>query len=418
MYESNVMRDILINEGYIESEEMINSDIIIINTCSVTNMADKKSIKVIKHAIRENEKALLIVTGCSSQNKKEVYEKIEGIDILLGNINKSKIVDYIKRYFEEKLRQVDIRSMTHLSFEAMKLNNFNHTRAFIKIQDGCNNFCSYCIIPYVRGNIRSKELEDVLKEAKTLVQAGHREIVLTGIHTGNYGKDIGTSLSSLLSFLVKIKGLERIRISSIEIVEIDESVLDVIKHNNIIVDHMHIPLQSGCDTVLKRMNRRYDMKYFENKIKVLREIRPDMSITTDVIVGFPGETDEEFQQTIESIKRLSFSKLHVFPYSKREGTVASTLENQVDEKIKKDRVKVLLSLSKELEDDYANKFIGKTLTFLPEVYKDGYLIGHSGNYLLVRIKGEKKELGKIKEIVVTGYKNSYIEGNWKEKVLL
>ena len=239
------------------------------------------------------------------------------------------------------------------NFEPMMLNNFNKTRAFVKIQDGCNNFCSYCIIPYTRGNVRSKDKQRVLKEIQLLVDEGHKEVVLTGIHTGNYGAEFADyKFADLLKDIVKIDKLERLRISSIEITEINDDVMEVIKENNILVDHMHIPLQSGSDAVLKRMNRKYDKEYFINKIKKLRKIRPNISITTDVIVGFPGETKEEFEETIETIKKIEFTKLHVFPYSKREGTKAAIMDGQVDENIKKKRVKILLQLSKELEYNY------------------------------------------------------------------
>lgn len=301
--------------------------------------------------------------------------------------------------------------MEDVPFESMTLNNFNKTRAFVKIQDGCNNFCAYCVIPYTRGDVRSKKREDVLKEVCTLVENGHKEIVLTGIHTGNYGAEFKDyDFANLLEDLVLIKGLERLRISSIEITEINDRVLDVIEKNDILVSHMHIPLQSGSDTVLKRMNRKYDIAYFKDKINTLRSIRPDISITTDVIVGFPGETDEEFLEMVQNIKEINFSKLHVFPYSKRNGTVAATMENQIDESLKKKRAHVLLELSKELEVNYMNQFIGKEVEFIPEVYKDGYLLGHTGNYLSIKQKGLEQELHKSKMVVIQYIEYPYCIG--------
>jgi len=387
-YESNVMKDDLINNGFIESD-VDNSDIIIINSCTVTNSADNKTMKLIRHVRNNYKDVILVVVGCFVQAKKDDLSSILG-DILLGNRNKSMISSYINRYLLNRERIEDVKSLENVSFERMCLNNFKHTRAFIKIQDGCNNYCSYCIIPYVRGNVRSKPKDEVISEIKTLVSSGHKEIVLTGIHTGNYGCEFDNyDFASLLNDIVKIDGLERLRISSIEITEVNDRVIDVIKNSDILVDHMHIPLQSGCDEVLKSMNRKYNVDYFINKINELRKIRPFISITTDVIVGFPGETDEMFLNTVSNIKKIGFTKLHVFPYSKRNGTKASLMDNQVNEDIKKRRTHILLDLSKELEIDYMNKFVGSTVSFIPEVSKDDYLIGHTGNYLLIKCKGDK-----------------------------
>lgn len=397
-YESNVMSDKLKNAGYIEVGVDEEADISIINTCTVTNTADSKSMKMIRHVIKNNPSAIIVACGCMVQNKKE---EIDGVDIVLGNIGKSHIVEYIKEYQETQKNIYDVRKMEDVPFEEMALNNFNKTRAFVKIQDGCNNFCSYCVIPYTRGDVRSKPRVDVLKEVCTLVNNGHKEIVLTGIHTGNYGAEFQDyDFAELLKELVLIEGLERLRISSIEITEINDKVLDIIKNNNILVDHMHIPLQSGSDAVLKRMNRKYDIKYFIDKINTLRSIRPEMSVTTDVIVGFPGETDEEFNEMVENIKKIKFTKLHVFPYSRRNGTVAADMDNQIDEGLKKKRAHVLLELSKELELEYMNKFIDREVEYIPEVYKDGYLIGHTGNYLSIKQKGLESELHKPKKAVI------------------
>lgn len=411
-YESNVMRDALLNKGYFEVGLKEKADITIINTCTVTNTADSKSMKVIRQAIRRNENAIIVVCGCLVQNKKEEVSKIDGVDIVIGNINKSKIVDYIEKYIEEKKQEVDVRNIMNTNFEPMMLNNFNKTRAFVKIQDGCNNFCSYCIIPYTRGNVRSKDKQSVLKEIQLLVDEGHKEVVLTGIHTGNYGAEFADyKFADLLKDIVKIDKLERLRISSIEITEINDDVMEVIKENNILVDHMHIPLQSGSDAVLKRMNRKYDKEYFINKIKKLRKIRPNISITTDVIVGFPGETKEEFEETIETIKKIEFTKLHVFPYSKREGTKAAIMDGQVDENIKKKRVKILLQLSKELEYNYMEKFIGQKVIFIPEIAKEEYIIGHTGNFLNVKYRGNKNDLNKDIEVKINNIEYPYCIGS-------
>ena len=384
-YESNVIRDIFLNEGYEESNS--NVDIAVINTCTVTNTSDSKSLKVIKHTIKNNPNAIVIVCGCFSQINPDRLKDMEGVSIVLGNYNKSKIMDYINQYKKDKKQIIDVRELNDEKFECMKLNNFNKTRAFVKIEDGCENFCSYCIIPYSRGKVRSKLMEEVLDEINTLVNNGHREIVLTGIHTGHYGADIKEyDFSDLLNEICKIKGLERLRISSIEITELDDKFLETLKNNKIIVDHMHIPLQSGCDKTLKEMNRKYDVAYFKDKIKKIRSIRPNISITTDVIVGFPNETEDDFNTTVNTIKEIKFTKLHVFPFSVRKGTVAETMENQIDEKTKKERVHILMNISKELELDYMNKFVGYEVEFIPEVLKDGYIIGHTGNYLQIKSK--------------------------------
>ena len=386
-YESNVMRDLLLNAGYKEAQENEKADIAIINTCTVTNTADSKSLKVIRHTIKENPNAIVIVTGCFSQINPDKLKDLEGVSIVLGNHDKSKIIEYLDKYNEEKKQISNIYKMDEVPFETMKLNNFNKTRAFVKIEDGCENFCSYCIIPYTRGKVRSKKVNDVLEEVTALVNNGHHEIVLTGIHTGHYGADLeNADFSDLLELICKIEGLERLRISSIEITELNDKFLDVLSKNPIIVDHMHIPLQSGCDKTLKDMNRKYDVEYFINKINAIRKIRPDISITTDLIVGFPGETEEDFIETLETIKKVEFSKIHVFPFSVRKGTVAEKMDNQLSEVVKKERVKRVLELSKELEIKYMEKFLGKEVLFIPETKREEYVIGHTGNYLLIKAK--------------------------------
>ena len=404
-YESNVMKDNLINNGFVYSD-VDSADVVIINSCSVTNSADNKTMKLIRH-VRNNYDVILVVVGCFIQSRKDDLSSIPG-DILIGNKNKSIISNYINRFLVNRERIVDIYDVANADFETMKLNNYDHTRAFVKIQDGCNNFCSYCIIPFTRGGVRSKDKNDVINEVKCLISNGHKEIVLTGIHTGNYGDD-NYDFACLLSDLVKISGLERLRISSIEITEINDRVIDIIKNNNVLVDHMHIPMQSGSDTILKSMNRKYDMSYFFDKINLLRSIRPDISITTDVIVGFPGETDELFLETVDSIKKIGFTKLHVFPYSRRSGTVADSMDNQIDECIKKKRVKVLLDLSRELEISYMSKFKGSVVSYIPEVVRDGYLIGHTGNYLLVKCRDSNFN-HESRDVLITDIEYPYCIG--------
>jgi len=400
-YESQIMEEKLEAAGYKKAE---NPGICIINTCTVTNTADSKSFKIIRRVKREYPEAIIVVVGCLPQNKKEDVEKL-GVDIILGNKNKSEIVSYLKKY--NKKQTTDVYSLDNVPFECMQLNNFNLTRAYIKIEDGCNNYCSYCIIPYVRGNVRSKTHEEVLIEANSLIKNGHKEIVLTGIHTGHY-HDKNYDFSDLLIDLLKIKGLERLRISSIEITELNDKFLNVLKNNKVLVNHMHIPLQSGSDEILKLMNRKYDKEYFISKINKIRKIRPNMSITTDVIIGFPGETEELFEETVETIKKIKFSKLHVFPYSNRKGTPADTMPDQVPNEIKKTRVKKLMELSKTLEIEYMNKFIGEELEFLPEIEKNQKAIGHTENYLL--IKTNKCKLNNLQKVRLVNVNYPYIEG--------
>ena len=403
-YESEVIENLFENRGYVKSD---NPDVCILNTCTVTNQADSKSRKMMRSLRRKYPKAILAVMGCMIQNKKD---KDIDADIIIGNKHKCEIVNYVEDF---KNKIYDVSSMDEAEFEDMVLNNFDLTRAYIKIEDGCDNYCSYCIIPYVRGHVRCKKHEVIIKEAKSLVQNGHKEIVLTGIHTGHY-HDGSYSFASLLKDLVKIDGLKRLRISSIEITEINDEVMDVIKNSNILVNHMHIPLQSGSDTILKKMNRKYDKNYFIKKIEKLREIKPDMNVTTDVIVGFPSESDDEFLETIETIKKIHFSKIHVFPYSDREGTLASKMDNKILGPIKKNRVKKLLELSKDLEIEYMNRHIGMELTFIPEVYENGYLTGHTANYLLLKVKGEESFLGHEVLVKISKEEYPYLLGEIKK----
>lgn len=384
MYESEFIINLLKENNYTIKEFDDVCDIYIINTCTVTNQSDIKSRKMIRSAIRKNKEACIVAMGCFVEANKSFRE--EGVSIYLGTKDKSKIIELLDKYYNEKEIIEHLNNNDKNSFEDMYIKNFpGRTRAFVKIQDGCENFCSYCIIPFVRGKCRSKKFEIVISEITDLVKNGYKEIVLTGIHTGNYGIDINKTFKELLQEIVNIKGLERLRISSIEVTELNDEVLEVIKNSNVIVDHLHIPLQAGSDRILKLMNRKYDLKYFENIINKLQHIRPNISITTDIIVGFPEESDEDFNETIKTVKKIGFSKIHVFPYSIRNKTVASTMK-QVDSQVKKIRAKQLLEISRELELKYLNKFINKSETVLIENSKDGYSYGHTGNYMYVKIK--------------------------------
>ena len=386
-YESEYVINLLKNNNYEIKSFNDPCDVYIINTCTVTNTSDIKSKKMIRKAISNNPEACIVAMGCFIEANKDY--NIEGLDIVIGNKDKNKIVELLDEYFSKKETIKRLYSEIPQEFEDMYIEDFpGRTRAFVKIQDGCENFCSYCIIPFVRGKCRSKDFNKVLEEVETLVKNGYKEIVLTGIHTGNYGVDLNTNFASLLKELIKIDGLKRLRISSIEITELTDEVLDIIKDSNIIVDHLHIPLQSGSNTILKLMNRKYDLDYFYKKIEKIRSIRKDIAITTDIIVGFPMETDELFNETLTTAKELAFAKIHVFPYSERKGTKSATFDNKVEPSIKKMRARELLKLSKELEIAYANKFIGRKLEVLTEEIKDGNTYGHTSNYLHVKINKE------------------------------
>lgn len=396
-YESNFMKEALVKNGFSFCNLNEKCDILILNTCTVTDTSDKKSLKEVRRLKRENPNAILVVCGCSVQNDKTKYDDL-GINILMGNINKSNIVSIIEKYLDDKTPVEYVAKTRDLPFENMEVDISDHTRAYIKIEDGCDNFCSYCIIPFVRGKKRSKDFSLVLREVQHLANNGYKEIVLTGIDTGGYESN-GKDLTDLIHEMSKINGIERIRQSSIEITQINDKFIEELKNNKKICDHIHIPLQSGSDSILKLMNRKYDLKYFFDKIDMIRSVRPDISITTDVIVGFPGETEEMFLETMETCKKINFSKIHAFPYSERKGTKASMMDGKVPESVKHERVKKLLELSDSLEKSYYDKFKGKKLDVLIEEVSEFGSKGHTSNYLMVHIN-EKLQKGEIYNLIV------------------
>ncbi|MDE6241711.1 MAG: tRNA (N(6)-L-threonylcarbamoyladenosine(37)-C(2))-methylthiotransferase MtaB [Anaeroplasmataceae bacterium] len=406
IYESNALKNELIKKGYEVGEPTPFCDAYIINTCSVTNMADAKSRRMIHRLAKLNPDAVLCVMGCYSQTNKEALE-LDGVDILVGNGNKLDILPMLEdklldKTIEKKIELLDI--FNHREYEPLEVTTYDHTRAFVKIEDGCENFCTYCIIPYARGPVRSKPADEVINEIKRIVNEGYLEVVLAGIHTGRY-QDQSTNLSSLIQrILTEIPRLERLRLSSIEINEVDDDFIKLMSNSKILADHLHLPLQSGSDAVLEKMERKYNTDFFLKKIEKIRSVRTDISITTDVIVGFPYETEEEFIASVEFIKKVNFSKLHVFPYSMRKGTKACSFP-QIQESIKKERTGKLISLSKELEADYAKKFIGSVVeVIIEQIFDDTYMVGHSSNYLQIYIaKNEtylkKNVLVKIEKIL-------------------
>jgi len=395
IYESELVTNILKNNNYTVVDFEDKADIYIINTCSVTNESDKKSRKMINRAKKNNPAAIIIVMGCYSQVNAEDID----VDIVLGNKDKSKIVEIIEEYIKTKQKKKIIYDLTKVEFEKMEITNFDsHTRAFVKIQDGCNAFCSYCIIPYVRGRVRSKDPEDVIKEVTTLVEKGYKEIVLTGIHTGRYGTDINTTLEELLNKLVNIPNIYRIRLSSIEINEITPGIKELLKENKVMAKHLHIPLQSGSNKILKLMNRRYNKEEFLSMVDNLRDI-PDISLTTDLIVGFPNEGEEEFNETIDTLKKIGFTKIHTFPYSKRKGTPAAIMDNQVFPEEKKKRVHRILDLSNKYEHNFYESKIGKIYDGVVEVHSNGTTIVHTSNFIPVIINDIVEE-GTIVDVKI------------------
>lgn len=420
-YESESMANALEANNYHKADDNHQPDLIIVNTCSVTSASDGKSRQMIHREHKNYPNALLIVCGCYSQMASNLISQIEGVKIIIGTKYRKELINLINEYEmnKEQIIKVD-NSREDKEYERIMVNTYNdNTRAFIKIQDGCNNFCSFCIIPYARGPVRSRPKEDILEEAKILVAKGFKELVLTGIHTAGYGLDLKDySFTDLLKDLLGVlPSYERIRISSIEESEIPDELIELISNDARIVPHLHIPIQSGCDSVLKRMNRKYQTSDFERMVRKIRARIPNISLTTDVIVGFPGESEEEFKATVGFIKRIGFAALHVFPYSRRSGTVADKMPNQIDPKIKKERVHELIELSNELAKEYASRFIGKELSILFETYdeKTGLLTGHAPNYMKVSAKGNPNYLNNIKDVIIdkSGYPLSY--GHIKEE---
>ena len=413
-YESEFVIKEFIKRGYtLTSFSDDTADVYLINTCTVTNTSDQKSRKMIRQARRKNKNAVVVAMRCFTQIRNNDNAIMDFVDVVIGNKDKSKIVNLTEKFIKDHKKIANIEDINEADFDDMEISYFNtRTRALVKIEDGCENFCSYCIIPYVRGKVRSKKPEKVLKEVERLAKNGYKEIVLTGIHTGHYGADLENyDFSDLLRALEKIDGIDRIRISSIEITELNDKFLNVLKDSKKIVNHIHIPLQAGSNHVLKLMNRKYDKEYYLDKINKIREIRPDMAVTTDVIVGFPSETEEDFNETIEFVKKVNFAGGHVFPFSRRNGTPAAKMKGQLTKEEKHIRCKALISVFDSLEESYYKKHIGSTLIVIPENYEDGILTGHTDNYLKVKFSGCEELLGKEVEVKIDKYENKILLGS-------
>lgn len=412
-YESEAVEEIFEARGYKKKEE--NADIYVINTCTVTNMSDRKSRQMISRARRDNPEAVIAVMGCYSQVKPEEVSQIEGVDIVLGSRNKEEVVDLCEDVLQNKGAIDKVLSLSETkTIEDLEISNQEAmTRAYMKIQDGCNMYCSYCLIPYARGNISSRDMESIKNEAKRLAQNGYKEIVLTGIHVSSYGKDLknGTSLIDVIEEVAKTDGIERIRLSSMEPRHITREFLERMRDTKKACDHFHLSLQSGSDDILKAMNRKYDTKIFKEKVDLIREVFPNAGLTTDIIVGFPTETDENHIETKNFVKDIKFAKTHLFKYSKRDGTKAATMKPEVDGNIKKERLKELEEIEQVNKREFLEKQIGKTLSVLFESKSDmdGYKSGYSTNYLRVNVKDEIDD-NEIRDCLITEIKNDELIG--------
>lgn len=420
-YETEAIWQLFEADGYERIDFNENADVYVINTCTVTNTGDKKSRQVIRRAIRRNPDAVICVTGCYAQTSSAEIMEIPGVDIVVGTQDRTKMLGLIEEYRAEREPINAVRNiMKNRVYEELDVPAFtDRTRASLKIQEGCNNFCTFCIIPWARGLMRSRDPKEVIRQAQQLVDAGYLEIVLTGIHTGGYGEDLKDyNLAALLRDLEsEVKGLKRLRISSIEASQLTDEVIEVLDNSSVIVRHLHIPIQSGSNTVLKRMRRKYTMEFFAERLDRLREALPDLAITSDVIVGFPGETEEEFMETYNFVRDQRFAELHVFPYSMRTGTPAARMKDQIDEEVKNERVHRLIELNNQLAKEYASLFEGEVLEVIPEEeYKEdrgsGLYEGYTDNYLKVVLPADESMVGKIVKVKIKKAGYPYNEGEF------
>lgn len=416
-YESEAMAEKFVREGYEIVDFSEKADVYVINTCSVTNMGDKKSRQIIGKARRLNEEAIIAAVGCYSQIAPDEVSAIEGVDVVLGTRNKGDIVYYVNKARDEQKQQIQVAEvLKNKEFEDLSIADYqDKTRAFLKIQDGCNRFCAYCLIPYTRGAVCSKDFNKVMQEIKDLASHGFKEIILSGIHTASYGVDLEEKVSvvDILEAIENIDGIERVRIGSIDPTFFTEDVVKRIVCLKKLCPQFHLSLQSGCDATLKRMNRRYSSKKYEEIVNLLRDKIKDVSITTDVIVGFPGETDEEFNETYEFLKRIKLTKTHIFKYSQRTGTKAYSMENQVDGTAKDKRSKILMELNKVNEENFIKSYIGKTLDVLfEEKYskEENYYVGYTKNYIRVIAKADCDISSKILNVKIENAQGEIAKG--------
>lgn len=416
-YETEAMEELFINRGYSIVDPEEEADIYVINTCTVTNLGDRKSRQFIRRAKKNNKNSIVAAVGCYSQIAPEEVEKIEGVDIVIGTTDRNKIVDLCEKAKSEKKKINIVKNIRYYKeFENLNIEEVkSKTRAYIKIQDGCNQYCSYCIIPYARGPIRSRKLMDIIIETKRLADSGFKEIVLTGIHVASYGKDFGDiDLLDVIEEVSKIKGIERIRLSSMEPTFIDEEFMKKAVNIEKLCHHFHLSLQSGSDTILKRMNRKYTTKEYKEIVNLIRKYMPKAGITTDIIVGFPGETEDEFNETYEFVKDIGFSRIHVFKYSPRKGTPASKMDNQIHGSIKHERSEKLIALGNKLMDEFNSEFLGNIVDVLFEEEKNGFYEGYTTNYIRVKSKSNNNIQGKILPVNITEKENDFLMGKIEE----
>ena len=415
-YETNAMAQEFLKKDYEIVEHTEVADIYVINTCTVTNMSDRKSRQMLRRVKELNENAIVVACGCYAQIAKTELEKIKEVDLILGNNEKKEIVSYVEKFEKNRKKELEIEDVMQKKdfVEFGSVLYTEKTRAVIKVQDGCDRFCSYCIIPYARGRVRSRKPESIIKEIEKIAEEGIKEVVITGIHIASYGKDFKNNnykLIDLLEEINKIKEIQRIRLGSLEPLLITEEFIKRLVKLEKICHHFHLSLQSGCDETLKRMNRRYNTEDFRKVVKLLRANYKDVNLTTDIIVGFPGETEEEFNKTYEYLKEIKFYKMHVFKYSKRKGTKAAEMKEQIDGNKKEERSRKLIELSNKNEKEYNEQYIGKEVEILWEEEKDNIYKGHTKNYILAYYENEKNEIkleNKITKAKCIGAENDHI----------
>ncbi|MBS3995555.1 MAG: tRNA (N(6)-L-threonylcarbamoyladenosine(37)-C(2))-methylthiotransferase MtaB [Alkaliphilus sp.] len=405
-YETEAMGELFNAAGYLTVDSEENANVYVINTCTVTNIGDRKSRQFVRKAKKINPEAIIAVVGCYSQTAPEEVMAIEGVNIVLGTNERNKIVEYVEKIQKENSKINAVKDIMEISeFEALTIGDIlGKTRAFLKIQEGCNQYCTYCIIPYARGNIRSRKIHDIKAEVERLVQNNFKEIVLTGIHVASYGKDIGDiCLLDVIDSVHDVKGIERIRLSSIEPTIMTDEFIDRLSQYKKVCPHFHLSLQSGCDTTLKRMNRKYTTKDYKAIVDAIRSRIPEVSLTTDIMVGFPGETEDEFLATREFIKTIQFSQIHVFKYSPRKGTPAASYENQVPSQVKNKRSEELIELSKKIMINHLEKFLNHTkeVLFETEIKDKGLYEGLTDNYIRVLCHSSDNIKGKLLPVVLT-----------------
>lgn len=398
--------------GYVYVDNKDVADIYIINSCAVTNAAANKTRQRINQAYRLNPEALIVLIGCYAQIETEKLLENDKIDLLVGSNKKSELVDLIKQVLAGKSIVAVDKDQRNFDYVDLGISAFSSQhRAFLKVQDGCDQFCSYCIIPFARGRERSQQLDVVIDNAKFLVAKGHQEIVLSGIHTGRYGNDINTNLYTLMDkILEEVTNLKRLRVSSIEVLEISDEIIKLAKNNTTLANHWHIPLQAGNDKILKAMNRRYTSGQYKEMIEYIKDELPNVSISADVIVGFPGESEKDFNDTYKFIEDLKLSFLHVFPYSPKTNTVAANLPSHVDGNIKKERVRKLLHLSDKLKNNYLNSFKTQKVLVFVEGIEDGYYKGYTSEYFEVRFKSDRDEMNNFVSVIINEVKGDIAYG--------